>query len=185
MLMAIKAAFQQLTGYPLTDIWINSLLWYNVVTNTEIRNVGGSANTVFAEYINEPEKGMDGMPTGRYQAILRADPTITWHIDDEVLVLGSDIDSSYGTAPAAATLGKIIPDNLAIFCTKPDPLWTQLYQGGEYVVENPGVPGVLRKGYYFWREYVTQPSAVELLGLLNAVPLLYVPKIIAPGTVVF
>src|SRR6185436_9866132 len=98
--------------------------------------------------------------------------------------LNTDIDPSYSTAPATATLAKLIPDNMAIFTTEPSPKWTRMYLGGEYVVENPGMNGVLRMGYYFWHEYVTQPSAVELIALLNAVPILYRPLVIAPATVI-
>jgi len=182
-LMAIKAAFMQLSGYPLQHVWINSLTWYRVLVNTEVRNTAGSANTPFAEYDNVPEMGADGEPTGDFEAILRGDPTITWHITDEVLVTNSDIDPSYATAPSTATLTKMVPDNNAFFMTAPSSEWSQMYHGGEYVVENPGMPGVLRRGYHFWHEYVTQPSAVDLIGLLNCVPLLYVPRVVAPATV--
>ncbi len=184
-LMAIKAAFAQLTGYALTDIWINSLTWYNVVTNTEVRNTAGSSNTPFAEYDMQPEMGFDGLPSGGYQAILRGDPTVTWHITDEVLATGTDVDPVHNQTGSTGTIVKMVPDNMAFFCTKPSSMWTRMYHGAEYVVENPGMPGALRKGYYFWKEYVTQPSAVDLIGLLNCVPLLYIPTIIAPATVNF
>jgi hypothetical protein len=180
---SIKMATAQLTGYPLTDVWVNSGSWYEVITNTEIRNLAGSSQTPFAEFDNVAEKGMDGEETGAYEAILRADPTITWHVTDEVLVTGSDIDPSYSTG--SGTIVKMVPDNLAFFLPKPSSTWTRMYHGGEYVVENPGMAGVLRRGYYFWREYVTQPSAVELIGLLNAIPLLYIPKIVVAGTIIY
>jgi hypothetical protein len=182
-LMQIEAAFTQLTGYSMTDVWINSVLWYSILVNTEIRNVGGSANTVFAEFEREPEKGMDGEPSTGYFCVLRAIPTVRWHICNDVVALNTDIDPSYGTAPATATLSKLVPDNTAIFCTEPSATWAQMYQGGEYVVEQPGMPGMLRQGYYFWKEFVTQPSGVDLIGLANLVPLLYIPKIVAPANV--
>lgn len=181
----IKMAMAQLSGYPLMHVWVNSGTWYNVITNTEVRNLGGTAATPFAEFDKVPENGMDGLPTGEYQAILKADPTIKWHVNDQVLVTGSDIDPSYSTAPAAATIVKIVPDTAAFFLTEPSSLWTRMYHGGEHVVENPGMKGVLRRGYYFWHEYVTQPSAIDLIGLLNAVPLLYIPKVVVPATVIF
>lgn len=185
-LMALKAAFAQLSGYPVRHVWINSPMWYNVVSNTEVRNLAGSANTPFSEYDFVPEQGYDGIQVSDYTATLRADPTVIWHITDDVLVTGNtDIDPSYSTAPAAASLQKEIPDTMAIFCTDVSPQWTQLCYGGEYVVEQPGQAATQRNGYYFWSEYKTQPSAVELIGLLNAIPLLYIPKIIAPLTVVF
>ena len=183
-IMKIKAAFAQLTRYPLTDIWINSTMWPNVINNTQVRNTGGSSNTPFAEYTNVPERGMDGQPTGKYEAILRGDPTITWHMNDDVVSLGSDIDLSYSTY-STGTANKLVPDNMAIFCTKPTPDIAKMYLGGEIVVENPGMPGVIRSGYYSWSEYVTQPSAIDLIALLNAVPCLYNPLCFAPATVVF
>jgi hypothetical protein len=184
-LAQIEAAFAQLSGYSVTDTWLNSLMWYNVILNTEVRNTAGSANTPFAEFDRVPEKGADGEPTGEFYMILRGYPEIRWHITNHVLVLNSDIDPSYATAPAAANIVKMVPDNMVFFCTTPSSEWTQMYNGGEPVVENPGMPAVLRRGYYFWKEYVTQPSAVDLLALLNAVPLLFIPKAAAPATVVF
>lgn len=185
-MMAVKAAFAQLSGYPLQHAWVNSLLWYNIIVNTEVRNLAGSANTPFAEYEFKPEKGPDGLPTGEYVAVLRGDPTVEWHINDLVLVTGdTDIDPTYSTAPSTAQIIKTVPDNTAFFTPDPTPEWEKMYHGGEYVVENPGMPGALHEGYYFWREYGTQPSVIDLIGLLNCIPLLYVPKCICSATVNF
>ncbi len=186
-LLKIKAAYAQLSQYGMSDVWINSLLWYNVITNTSVRNTAGSSNVPFAEYEKLPESdGEGGAGADRFKYVLRGDPTVTWHSTDDTLALNTDVDPSYAAPPTGAgggTLNKEVPDNLAIFCTRPSRDWQCLVHGGEYVVENPGMPGQLRMGYYFWHEYVTQPSAVELIGLLNAVPALFVPKVIAPLTV--
>ena len=182
---SIIAAFVQLSGYAMTDVIINTLMWTNIILNTQIRNTGGSSNTVFAENTREPEVFPDGLPGVYFKGILRALPNVTFHICDDVLALLTDVDPSYSTAPSAAILSKVVPDNMAIFLPRASSDWTQMIHGGEYVVENPGMPGMLRTGYYFWKEYSTQPSAVELIGLLNAIPVAYVPKAIAPATVVF
>lgn len=184
-LAAIEAAYVQLSGYSMTDVLVNGILMNKILQNTQIRNVGGSSNTVFAENDRSPTTFMDGQPGTYYNLVLRALPNIRFHVCNDVVALSTDIDPSYATAPAAATLAKLIPDTMAIFTTQPSSTWTQMYHGGEYVVEQPGSPFILRSGYYAWKEYVTQPSAVELLSLLNCVPLLYVPKAIAPATVVF
>jgi hypothetical protein len=164
-------------------------LWPYIVGNTQVRNFAGSANTPFAEYDFVPEKGMgekESKSTGLYSAKLRADPTITWHFTDDVLVQGAtDIDPSYATAPSAAALSKLVPDGMAIFCNGQIKQWCQLYLGSEFVVENPGMPGVKRSGAYFWKEYTTQPGCLEILGTQNAVPILYIPKAIAPLQVGF
>jgi len=183
---SIKAAFAQLSGYPLCHGWCNSLMWYNLVTNTEIRNLAGTSVSPFAEYDHIEERGADGIPTEGYAAVLRADPTIQWHITDEVVITGNtDVDPSWSTAPASSVIQKTVPDKMVFFLTEPTGEWSKMYHGGEYVVENPGMPGAPRSGYYFWHEYVTQPSAIDLIGLLNCVPLLYIPKVVAPAQVVF
>lgn len=186
-LQKIIAAYAQLSRYAMTDVWINSTMWINIITNNEVRNTAGSANTPFAEFDRVDRKGSDNTAPGaaKYSAVLRGQPTVKWHFCDDTLALNTDVDPSYSTAPSAATLAKLVPDDMAIFCTEPSPKWARMYLGGEYVVENPGQPGALRMGYYFWHEYVTQPSAVELIALLNAVPLLYIPTVVAPANVIF
>ncbi len=182
----IVAAYAQLSGYALTDIWINSTLWMSIITNTQVRNTGGSSNTPFASFdrVNAPGMGSKG-PSNTFVATLKGNPTIRWHMCDDVVALGTDIDPIYSTAPAAANLAKLIPDNMAIFSTEPSKEWTTFHTGGEYVVENPGMPGALRQGWYAWHEYTTQPSMIELICLLNGVPVLYVPSVMAPATVIF
>jgi hypothetical protein len=162
-------------------------MWSNIVQNTSIRNTAGSANTPVAEYTMQDERGMDGKPTGRQTAILRGVPWITWHINNETLALGGEIDpinTQQGTA-LTATLYKKIPDTMAIFTAGADPSFASFYQAGEPVVENPGMPAVERRGYYFWHEYCTQPSVIELLALLNGVPALMNPLVFWPATCVY
>lgn len=182
---AITAAYVQLSGYAMTDILVNGLMWQQILLNIQIRNQGGSSNTVYAEWDREPETFMDGQPGVYYVGKLRALPNVRFHICDDVLALNTDIDPSNATAPAGATLVKVIPDNMAIFTTQPNSEWVQMYHGGEYVCEYPGAPLVFRGGYYTWKETSTQPGAISLLGLLNAIALLYVPKAIAPANVIF
>ncbi len=185
-LQNIIAAYAQLSRYTMTEAWINSLMWINIITNTQVRNLAGTAATPFAEFTMEENKGMNSSgPANKYSGRLKGQPTIAWHFCDDTLALNTDVDPSYSTAPAAANLAKLVPDEMVIFSTQPSPKWTKMYLGGEYVVENPGMPGVLRQGWYFWHQYVTQPSAIELIALLNAVPALYIPKVVAPATVVF
>jgi hypothetical protein len=184
-LMNGKAAYAQLSGYPLTDLWINSTLWPYIIGNTQIRNLAGSANQPFAEYKMDQEIGMGGEAMNNiYKMKLVADPTITFHCTDDVLVQGqTDVDPTYGTAPAGSSLAKLIPDNMCIWTNGEVKDWCQLYEGSEYIVENPGMPGVKRQGMYFWKEFTTQPSGIDLIGLLNCVPMLFIPKSVTPLTV--
>ena len=180
--LQLQAAMTQLSGYQPRHFWMNSLMWYNVLLNTEVRNTAGSSNTPFAQYDRVPELAMDGMPQPEFSAQLRGLPWATFHIADDVLVTGGDIDPSWGTSTGTTTV-KVCPDNTMIVAPDPSPDWTEMFLGGEYVSENAGQPMILKRGYTFWKEWVTQPSCIELIALLNAIPLLYVPRAVAFATV--
>ena len=181
--LQIQAATTQLSGYQPRHFWMNSLTWYNVLLNTEVRNTAGTANTPFAQYDRVPEMAVDGMPQPEFAAQLRGIPWASFHIADDVLVTGSDIDPVWSTAPSTATFVKVCPDNTCIIVPDPSSDWTELYQGAEYISENAGQPMTLKRGYTFWKEWVTQPSCIELIALMNAIPLLYVPKAVIFATV--
>lgn len=180
--LQIQAAMTQLSGYQPKHFWMNSLMWYNVLLNTEVRNTAGSANTPFATYDRITEKAVDGLDQPEFAAELRGIPWAQFHVADDVLVTGSDIDPTWATAPSAATFTKVCPDNTCIITPEPSADWAEMYQGAEYISENAGSPMQLKRGYTFWKEWVTQPSCIELIALMNAIPLLYVPKAIAFAT---
>ena len=186
--LQIQAAMTQLSGYQPRHFWQNSIGWYNVLLNTEVRNTAGSSNTPFAEYDRVPEMAVDGMPQPEFAAMLRGIPWIHWHIADDVLVTGGDVDPTWAQGAADVTAGrttviKVIPDNTCIITPEPSSDWAELYHGAEYISENAGQPMQLKRGYTFWKEWVTQPSCIELISLMNTIPLLYVPKAIAFATV--
>lgn len=181
--LQIQAAMTQLSGYQPKHFWMNSLMWYNVLLNSEVRNTAGSSNTPFANYDRIKEMAMDGMPQPEFAAELRGIPWAQWHVADDVLVTNSDIDPTWASAPATATFTKVFPDNTVMIAPEPSADWTEMYQGAEYVSENAGQPMTLKRGYTFWKEWVTQPSCIELIALMNCIPLLYVPKAIAFATV--
>ena len=185
--LQIQAAMTQLSGYQPRHMWMNSLGWYNVLLNTEVRNTAGSSNTPFAEYDRVPEMAVDGMPQPEFAAQLRGIPWLTWHIADDVLVTGGDIDPVWSQGDTDVTAGttsliKVFPDDTCMIAPDPSSDWTEMYHGAEYISENPGQPMQLKRGYTFWKEWVTQPSCIELIALMNVLPLLYVPKALAFAT---
>lgn len=181
-MLSIQAAMTQLSGYQPKHLWCNSLLWYNVLLNQEVRNTAGSANTPFASYDRVKEKAMDGLDQAEFAAELRGLPWLQWHIADDVLVTGGDIDPTWSSSTGTSFV-KVCPDNTVTIAPEPSPDWAEMYQGAEYISENAGQPMQLKRGYTFWKEWVTQPSCIELIALMNAIPLLYVPKAIAHATV--
>lgn len=182
-LLQIQSAMTQLSGYQPRHAWLNSIMWYNILLNSEVRNTAGSSNTPFAMYDRSKERTVDGEEVPEFAAELRGIPWMMFHIADDVLVTNSDIDPVWSTAPAAATFVKVCPDNTIIITPEPSSDWTEMYLGAEYISENPGQPAQLKRGYTFWKEYVTQPTCIELIALMNAIPLLYVPKAVIFATV--
>lgn len=180
--LQIQSAMTQLSGYQPRHFWLNSTMWYNILLNTEVRNTAGSANQPFASYDRIQEMAMDGMPQPEFAAELRGIPWIQWHIADDVIVTGGDIDPTWSASSGTTTV-KVCPDNTIIIAPDPSPDWAEMYHGAEYVSENAGQPMVLKRGYTFWKEWVTQPSCIELIALMNMIPLLYVPKSVAFATV--
>lgn len=179
----IDAAFVQLTGDSLKHIWLNGNTWLNVINNNQVRNTAGSANTPYQTYERVKETGFDGEEISEYTAVIRGYPHVVWHIINDVLVSDGGDDPSYSAG--TGTLTKAIPDNIAVFMPEVSPDWVDFLHCGEHVSEQPGQPMVLREGYHFWSEWVTQPTSVELIGLFNGIPRLSRPKNIAYGTVVF
>lgn len=180
--LQIQAAGTQLSGYQPRHMWMNSLGWYNVLLNNEVRQTAGTSNTPFAEYDRVPEMAVDGMPQPEFAAQLRGIPWLTWHIADDVLVTGGDIDPTWAQGSSATTI-KVFPDDTVMIAPDPSPDWAEMYHGAEYISENAGQPMQLKRGYTFWKEWVTQPSCIELIALMNCIPLLYVPKALQFATV--
>ena len=181
----VISAYAQLSAYQLTDIFINSAMWINIISNTEVRNVAGSANTPFAMLEYDQRASVNNGPPMR-RAVIRGAPDVKFNMVDDTFSLGDDTDPiNTSSGGNVGTLAKYVPDTMAIFTTEPDGMWSKLYYGGEYVAEYPGGPPTPRMGYYSWSMTTVTPTSLILYGLMNAVPALLNPNVVAPGTVVF
>ena len=181
----VIAAYAQVSGYQLTDIFINSTMWINIISNTEVRNTAGSANTPFASLAYDQKASVNNGPPMR-TAVIRGAPDVRFNMIDAVFSLGADTDPVNASSSGfTGTLTKYIPDTMAIFTTEPDGTWCKLYYGGEYVAEYPGATPQARMGWYSWSMTNVEPTGLYLYGLLNAVPALLNPNVVAPATVIF
>jgi len=176
----IMDAYVQLTGIQPTDFWLGPLTWAALITNSEVTNAAGSSNTPF-EFLRytDPAKGRDGGMV----AVLRGYPMITWHITSEVLVDNGGTDPSYAAGTGKRV--KVIPDNCISIMPPADEDWQKLITFGEPISEKPGMPMQKHSGFYLWHEEITQPSALEIIGLANCTPFLFKPLALVLGTVIF
>ncbi|MGE3410131.1 MAG: major capsid protein [Pirellulales bacterium] len=164
-LLAINAAFIQLTGRPLRHVFCSSIVWGYVGANTQVQAQAGTANTYF-DYITRDEE------TANCTARLRALPWLLWHISDN----GLDTGSSFA-------FEKFFDDTHAAFTIEPDAIVAQYWQCGEPISEWDGAPQTIRTGEYYWAKPTSNPTGYQLFGLHNGIPVLQIPAGIAYGLV--
>lgn len=178
----IMEAYAQLTGYVLTDAWCTPTVWASIIQNTEVRNTAGSSSRPFDEFEFVRNPG-DRFTYPEWVAVLRGYPTIRWHILTEYLVADGGTDPSYAAGTGALT--SIVPANQVVFTPEPDPEWIDVLWYGEHISEQAGQPAVKRPAWWFWHEWHTQATTIELVGLMNAIPRLRIPKALVTPTVIF
>ncbi|HMP08062.1 MAG TPA: major capsid protein [Lacipirellulaceae bacterium] len=170
--LAIDSYFTELHGWPLRHVWVNSVVWGYVTNNAGIRARSGTSNVVFERFSGLGQVNNKDVTIDDYEGELRCLPGIRWHIYNG----GLSVNGSFT---------KFFPDTMAVFCIEPSKDIAAMAQGTEYVQENEMTPAQEREVPYFWPQYVREPAKVELVGLDIAMPMLKVPKAVAPATIVF
>jgi len=162
---AVNAAFNELVGLGLTEIWCSSTVWGYVITNTEVQNLAGSAN--------DPVQSMSrDMGNQTFTAVLRGMPWVTWHITDN----GLNVNGSFK---------KLIPDTAAVFLTEMDSRIVNYYEAPEPVVDPVSNAMTNQFGEFFYHKLIDDPVSYEFHSRFNGLPALKVPKAIAFATVDF
>jgi hypothetical protein len=165
-LYAIDAAFTQLCGRRLTDVWVTSKMWNYVLQNTEVHNLAGTAAKPFIDIAR------DAGDSNNFTAQLVGVPWVTFHVTNQ----GINI---------SGTFTKLIDDTAAAFVAEPGPDVATLYECSEPVVEMPGQAPVARFGEYYYATTWSDPACYMLFCLGNFLPVLKNPYAIAYGTVNF
>ena len=164
-LLQINAAMTQLVGMGLTDVWVSSVVWGHIITNTEVLNLAGSVNNPVKSF----ERNMD---TNEAVAELNGAPWVKFHITDNGLSIGG-------------VFYKLISDTLAVFTCKMGNDIVSYYECAEPILD-PGTQRTSNEyGEYYYYKAVDDPVQYELHARFNGMPVLKVPSAIACGTVVF
>lgn len=174
-LFQINEAFMALTGQMLAKVILPSPVWLNVLKNTDVRNLAGSANRPFAQFevVSEgPGTNESGVKTSLMIARLPFCPWIEWHVYDGFL----NVDG---------TLTRLLPVTQATFMIEPDGSWLKGIEGSEPVKRNPLDPATEWFGFGSWIREWDEPARYELHSLQNFLIELNRPKGIAIGTVVY
>lgn len=166
----INQAFQNLVGAPLGLVLTDSTVWRYALSNTDVINMGGSANMAYAQYEMEPLTGPDGQKVGMFVGVLKAVPWLKWLILDN----GLEIDDGTGTGSAPFT--RWYDGTKATFMIDYDPYWMRFQEGSEPVKENPMAPAVERFGFHSWLREWDEPARIEIHTLQNCIPEMRIPK---------
>lgn len=164
--LAINAAFNQLVGLGLTDVFVTSVVWGFIITNTEVRNLAGSSNEPVQSFTRDENKQ-------EFTAILKACPWITWHITDNGLNL-------------TGTFTKLVADAAAVFLTRmTDGFIAQYWECCEPVVDPVTNRQSNQFGEYYYHKLIDDPVSYEFHSRFNGLPIVRVPAAYAYATVDF
>lgn len=164
-LLAINSAFNQLIGRGLADVWITSVQWGNIITNTEVQALAGSVNNPVQTFTRDEEKQ-------EFTGVLVGAPWVTFHIADNGLNVNG-------------TFTKLIADTAAVFTPKIDTTIVQAYECPEPVKDPVSGQMSNQYGEYYYHNVQDDPVSYEFHSRYNVLPVLLVPAAIAYGTVQF
>lgn len=176
-ILAINAAFIELTGRGLRGMVCTSVMWGYILANTQVQNLAGSVNQPF-EYINQDSD------TEEFTARLRAVPWLPITITDNGLNTGSGA-SSLISGVEIGPFEKFIQDTAVAFMIEQDPIVAQFWNCGEPVSRWQGAPAVIISGEDYWVAPTWDPTGFLLMTLLNGLPVLQVPAGVAYLTTKF
>lgn len=151
----ISSAFQDIVGAPLKRVYCGTDVWNNVIQNTLVRQLAGTA-AKSAEYNMEPDNGPDGTPTGFIKCTLVGRPWYDFYVWDGSLNVAASISGS--TITYSNT--KLLPRNYATFTIDLDGSFLKAVEGSDIVKENDMAPPVERVGFYAWAQEKADPARV-------------------------
>lgn len=154
-LVAISAGFQQSVGAPLSNCYTDSVTWLNVLNNTAVKGMAGTAAKPMAEYTMSAEKGPDGTPTGVFIGSIAGLPWLNWYIYDGGIETGS-----------SSTYTRSIPESYVGFSVA-DSDWLIGVEGSEPIKDNDLAQAVEQYGLYTWIMERANPARFELHAIQN------------------
>jgi hypothetical protein len=190
-LLTLDMAAERENGRPIRHIWINGNTFKYLLDNTGLQSTGGTAFRIFESLrarTATAELNGERFPDTGFDVVFRALPLHTFHIYNGGLTLPaagtSEVGEDLTTQLSATYFSLFLPDNYAILT--PDPgNWMGWIEGSEIVAENLLDEGREAFGFTSWTTRVIDPPGWELKALDNGLPVLYEPRAIYYGTVIF
>lgn len=164
-LMAMNAKAEELHGYPIRHVWLNSKTAMYVLNNTPMQTLAGSANSVFQRFQPDGPPSVEGIPSTEFVIVLRGLPHLTFHVYDAGLNVNG-------------TFTKFFPDDYALFLPDPSPDIFAYREGSEIIRRNVVDSGFEGFGFNMWATPVIDPAGFEQKALQIGLPIPYIPNAI-------
>lgn len=194
-LMAIFQAGIRVSGYPMTEVWMNSNTWVHLMNNDTLQDQGGSAFRVWAEQKYNEVKSAGAkepdLPAPYFTYQLRATGgQFNFHVYDGGLNLDVDINTSSSTPPGTAysEWTSFIPNNQVLITPSPAYRdWYDIFEIMETVKERYDDKPKEVYGFHSWgmEEFNHGVPKHVFYQLDNFCPALTVPNAVMTPTVVF
>jgi len=152
-------------GIPIRHIWCNGSRMQKILQNTEVRNLGGSANTAFEQWLIQMAqmKAYGGTDVDAWKieasVVLKGYPSITFHVTNRIIDLNG-------------TSTKFLGDDELLLHPDPDREWMKGYEVKESTNQTTGQAPVDVYGNSSWiKQPVDSDTPKYLLyGLDNFFP---------------
>lgn len=167
-LLELNEHSAQNSRYPQQVAWIRSGTAANILKNTQVKDTGGTSNTVFADGAGRLDFTGDTNDEGKLSNlmgfVLRGYPAMQWIIYDDTVTLPNG-----STEP-------FIEDGKVLFTPRPSSSWFEWKNGSEAVQKSVGGGIEDAFGLTMWTETQRNPVSISLYCLDNGLPAPYVPS---------
>lgn len=169
-LLALNRHAMQNSRYPQQIAWITGTTAGHILKNTQVKDLGGTANIVWADRDPLDFTGDQTIPENKLSNImsfvLRGYPSIRWYVYDDLIERG-------GTS--TLTYDEFIPDGKVLFTPTPDAEWLEYKEGSEPIQRTIGGPVEEGIGLNMWTKITADPVQISLYCVDNGLPSPYVP----------
>lgn len=169
-------------GLPIRHVWLNGTTAKWLMSNTQLRNVAGTAYVLYQSMTRRPV-GEDRISDSGYDIVFTAMPMITFHVYNNVYIDGQ-VSENRAAQTDPANLKFHIPDGEAIF-TPNAGQWCEMIHGTEPVQFNLQEKVRLASGFVTGRSFENEPPRVDLKFLFNGSPIITEFNAVYNPTVIF
>lgn len=177
-LMNLSKRMARTSGFYPKHIILNSSTVTPLFENSTLQNIRGSAFRVFDEFTQREINPADANSSAVYRVVFGALPMWQFHVINDGLVT-EEVVPNEANQSSVANFKLFVPDGKAIIIPEPSRVWAGMAAGTEPVRERVDQNGLrMVQGFGLWRTPEIDPPRFEVKALDNAVPVLFMPKVV-------